>query len=68
MFIFTSISNGSEFWSVSHNSTCKNSEFKVLKILKGFQNFLVKYITIDQTIYWEQAYTSLMNQIDNNCW
>ena len=34
MFILSSISRGLEFWSVSHNSIHKNSEWKVIKNIK----------------------------------
>ena len=34
MFIFSSISSGSEFWSVSHTSIFENSELKVFTNIK----------------------------------
>ena len=43
---------------------CDNTELKVFKVLK----FLGEILIIEQTIYHEQRYTSLLNLVDNHCW
>ena len=53
MFILSSIYRGLEFWSVSHTSIYENSELKV------FENLELKYLIIDQMIYYEQMYRRL---------
>ena len=50
MFILSTIYRGLEFWSVSHTSIYENSELKV------FENLGLKYLIIDQMIYYEQMY------------
>ena len=62
MFVLYSISSGLEFWSVHHTSIYENSESKV------FKNFQVKYLIIDQKIYWKEMFTLLLNFIYNYYW
>ena len=62
MFVLSSVSSGLEFWSVHHTSIYENYESKV------FKNFEVKYLIIDQKIYWEQIFTLLSNFVDNYYW
>ena len=59
MFILSSISSGLEFWSVNHTTIHENSETKDFEIIK----FSVKYLIIDQMIYWEEKYTRLLNLV-----
>ena len=62
MYSLSSISSGLEFWSANHTSIYENSELKVFKKI-----FWLEYLIIDQTIYWEQMYTRLLNPVDNHC-
>ena len=63
MFILSSISSGLEFWLVNHTSIYEKSELNVFKNM----NFLLKYVIIDKTIYWEQMFIRLLNFVDNYC-
>ena len=45
MLILVSVYNSKELWSANRTSIFKNSELKV------FQDFYVRYLTVDQTIY-----------------
>ena len=38
--------------------------WKLLKMFLKIWNFYVEYLIIDETIYWEQMYTILLNHVD----
>ena len=66
MFILSSISSGSEFWSVNHTSIHEKSRLLVFKNTNVLGEISINW-TNGVMEQMEQMYTRLLNFVNNHC-